>query len=200
VAATVSKLNEIFPGHSHSEMANRLRCFDWAQNPLGPPETWGQNLKTCVRIILTSRHPMLVWWGNRLINLYNDGYAAFLWSKHPAALGQPASGVWPEIWEQIGPRAEFAMRQHEGTYDESLHSTMYRKGYPEETYVTFSYSHIYFRGFTTSTQGISNHLHYGGNFQGSVRINLTRRLGLEGTFMFNHLGSTRSALTAVGQT
>ena len=41
-----------------------------------------------------------------------------------------------------GPRAEFAMNQDEGTYDEALPFIMLRKGYPEETYVTFSYSPI----------------------------------------------------------
>ena len=35
-----------------------------------------------------------------------DGYAAFLCTKHPAALGRPASEVWPEIWHQVGPRVE----------------------------------------------------------------------------------------------
>jgi PAS domain S-box-containing protein len=133
-------LERIFPGES--EMARRMRAFDWSRSPLGPPETWPQNLKTSVRITLTSRHPMFVWWGERLINLYNDGYAAFLCAKHPAALSQPASTVWPEIWEQVGPRAEFAMHRDEGTYDEALPFIMHRNGYPEETYVTFSYSPI----------------------------------------------------------
>jgi PAS domain S-box-containing protein len=134
------ELERIFPGDS--QMARRIRSFDWSLTELGPPEPWPQNLKTCVRIILASRQPMFVWWGERLINLYNDGYAAFLYAKHPAALGGPASAVWPEIWDQVGPRVESAMRGNEGTYDEALPFIMYRKGYPEETYVTFSYSPI----------------------------------------------------------
>jgi len=133
-------LRALFPGDS--EMSRRMRAFNWSQTDLGPPEGWPQNLKTSVRITLTSRHPMFIWWGERLINLYNDGYAAFLHAKHPAALAQPAAAVWPEIWEQIGPRIESAMRHDEGTYDEALPFIMHRKGYPEETYVTFSYSPI----------------------------------------------------------
>lgn len=80
---------------------------------LGPPQSWPQNLKTSVRVVLTSNHPMLVWWGEQLINLYNDGYATFLYSRHPAALGQPASTVWPEIWHLVGPRAESAIQRDE---------------------------------------------------------------------------------------
>jgi PAS domain S-box-containing protein len=85
---------------------------------------------------------MFVWWGNELINLYNDAYRSILGGKHPTALGQPAKVVWREIWDQIAPRAESAMRANEGTYDESLLLIMERHGYREETYYTFSYSPV----------------------------------------------------------
>jgi PAS domain S-box-containing protein len=124
------------------EMGERIRAFDWSKTPLGPPETWEQSLKTCVRIVLTSRQPMFVWWGKELINIYNDPYKAIAGGKHPAALGQPAAVVWKEIWHNVGPRAETAMRANEGTYDEALLLIMERYGYAEETYYTFSYSPV----------------------------------------------------------
>ncbi|HLH09847.1 MAG TPA: ATP-binding protein [Terriglobales bacterium] len=119
-----------------------MRAFDWSKTSLGPVASWPQNLKTCVRIVLTSRQPMFVWWGDDLINLYNDAYKSILGGKHPQALGQPAKLVWREIWDQVGPRAETAMRSNEGTYDEALLLIMERYGYPEETYYTFSYSPV----------------------------------------------------------
>jgi signal transduction histidine kinase len=134
------ELKRIFPGSS--EMAHRMRSVDWSQTALGPPETWPLNLRTSVRIILTSRQPMFVWWGKELVHLYNDGYISILGAKHPAALAQTAPVVWSEVWDVAGPRAEFAMSQDEGTYDEALPFIMLRNGYPEETYVTFSYSPI----------------------------------------------------------
>jgi len=123
-------------------MGARMRAMDWSATPLGPPEEWSQSLKTAVRIMLTSRQAMFVWWGEELINLYNDAYKAIVGGKHPEALGQPASSVWREIWDQVGPRAASAMRDNEGTYDESLLLIMERNGYPEETYYTFSYSPV----------------------------------------------------------
>jgi signal transduction histidine kinase/CheY-like chemotaxis protein len=119
-----------------------MRSFDWSQTVLGSPQSWPLNLRTCVRIILTSRQPMFIWWGEQLIHLYNDGYMSILGAKHPAALAQPAPVVWSEVWDVAGPRAEFAMHRDEGTYDEALPFIMLRNGYPEETYVTFSYSPI----------------------------------------------------------
>ncbi|MCE3235531.1 MAG: multi-sensor hybrid histidine kinase, partial [Vampirovibrio sp.] len=119
-----------------------MQDFDWVNHPLGPPEQWPQSLKTAIRIVLTSRHAMFVWWGSELFNLYNDAYIAIVGGKHPYSLGMPAQEVWREIWEQVGPRAETAMREDEGTYDEALRLIMNRHGYDEETYYTFSYSPI----------------------------------------------------------
>jgi len=124
------------------ELGQLMSKINWSETPLGPVEQWPQNLKTCVRIVLTSRQPMFVWWGDELINLYNDAYKAIVGGKHPVALGQPARIVWREIWDQIGPRAKSAMRENEGTYDEALLLIMERYGYREETYYTFSYSPV----------------------------------------------------------
>ena len=124
------------------ELGELIRKRDWSQTSLGPVESWPQALKTAVGIMLTSRQPMFVWWGDELINLYNDAYKSIVGGKHPQALGQPASVVWREIWDQVGPRAESAISENKGTYDEALLLIMERNGYSEETYYTFSYSPV----------------------------------------------------------
>ena len=121
-------------------MGALMRCFDWSRTPMGPAIGWPQSLKTAVRIILTSRYAMFVWWGRELVNLYNDPYRAFLGTKHPDALGKSAREVWAEIWEQIGPRTDAVLVRGESTFDEALLLLMERHGYMEETYFTFSYS------------------------------------------------------------
>ena len=84
---------------------------------------------------------MFVWWGDELINLYNDAYKSIVGGKHPEALGEPARIVWREIWDEIGRRVD-TIRLNQGTYDESLLLIMERYGYKEETYYTFSYSPV----------------------------------------------------------
>jgi len=125
---------------SGGEMGALMRALDWSHTAVGLPSTWPQSLKTAVRIILTSRFAMFVWWGPELVNLYNDPYRAFLGIKHPAALGKSAREAWAEIWDQIGTRADAVLLRGESTYDESLLLLMERHGYREETYFTFSYS------------------------------------------------------------
>ncbi len=122
------------------EMGSLMRALDWSRTPIGPLSGWPQSLKTAVRIILTSRYAMFIWWGRELVNLYNDPYRAFLGTKHPAALGKSAREVWAEIWDQIGPRTDAVLLRGESTYDETLLLLMERHGYVEETYFTFSYS------------------------------------------------------------
>ncbi|MBV4356103.1 ATP-binding protein [Pinibacter aurantiacus] len=124
------------------ETGELMKSMDWGNTALGSVEEWPQSLKTCVRIILTSRQPMFVWWGKELINLYNDPYKAIVGGKHPWALGKPASEVWSDIWDEAGPRAQICLQENTGTYDEALLLIMERNGYPEETYYTFSYSPV----------------------------------------------------------
>ena len=66
----------LFPGDS--EMARRMRAFDWSSSDLGPTEHWPENLRVAVRLSLTSRFPIVLWWGPRLVLLYNDAYLTWL--------------------------------------------------------------------------------------------------------------------------
>ncbi len=138
--------SEVFPDYGFlaggGELGSLIRAKDWSQTTLGPAETWPQALKVAVRIMLTSRQPMFVWWGEELINLYNDAYKSIVGGKHPDALGKPAASVWPEIWDVISPVANLALFENQGTYFENLPLIMERNGYPEETHYTFSYTPI----------------------------------------------------------
>ena len=143
VPATGSGL-ESFPAFlaGGGEMGALIRGHDWASTPLGPAQAWPQSLKTAVGIMLTSRQPIWIGWGEQLIYLYNDPYKSIIGGKHPWALGRPTSEIWREIWPDIAPLLATAMGGVEGTYVEEQLLIMERNGYPEETYYTFSYSPI----------------------------------------------------------
>ncbi|HZZ56714.1 MAG TPA: ATP-binding protein [Opitutaceae bacterium] len=121
-------------------MAARMRTFDWASHPLGPPEQWPHSLRIIVRILLTSRYAMWMGWGKDLTFFYNDSYRPTLGIKDEWALGAPAREVWAEIWPDIGPRIDTVISTGKATWDEALRLFLKRSGAPEETYHTFSYS------------------------------------------------------------
>lgn len=130
---------DVFAGGG--EVGRHHADVDWAATPLGPPETWPQSLSTAVSILLTSRFPMWMAWGPQLTFFCNDAYRRdTLGRKYPWALGRPASEVWAEIWDDIGPRIERVLSTGEATWDTALLLFLERSGYPEESYHTFSYS------------------------------------------------------------
>ncbi|MFC3502842.1 SpoIIE family protein phosphatase [Micromonospora krabiensis] len=123
------------------EIGRDLAGVDWTATPLGSPETWPQSLRTAVSILLSSRFPMWMAWGPQLTFFCNAAYRRdTLGRKYPWALGRPASEVWAEIWNDIGPRIDTVLTTGEATWDEALLLFLERSGYPEETYHTFSYS------------------------------------------------------------
>ena len=68
-----------------------------------------------------------------MTKFYNDAYIPILSKRHPQALGQPASRVWAEIWDTLGPQAEAVLNQGQSTWNQELLLVMERNGYIEET-------------------------------------------------------------------
>lgn len=124
-------------------MAELTRRFDWTATPLGAVEEWPDVLVTVVNMLLASRHPMFLWWGDELIQFYNDAYRPSIREdKHPKALGQRGTECWPEIWEIIGPQIHGVMSRGESTWNENQLVPIHRNGKPEEVYWTYGYSPV----------------------------------------------------------
>jgi PAS domain S-box-containing protein len=132
----------ITAGGGDSEVRRLLRERDWSTSPLGPPESWPPALATAMSMALSSAFPMFVAWGPELGFLYNDAYAKLLGNKHPAAVGDRFQRIWHEIWSDIVPIIDRAL-SNKSAYFEDLPLTMERKGYPEQTWFTFSYSPLH---------------------------------------------------------
>ena len=124
------------------EMGHLIRSMDWSKTAVGPVQSWPQALKAAVRIIVGSRFPMFVWWGQAMTNFYNDSYAPMLGKRHPTALGRSAFDVWSDIWSVVGPQAEAVLNEGKSSWNEELLLVMERNAYIEEAYFTFSYSPV----------------------------------------------------------
>jgi two-component sensor histidine kinase len=134
--------NHTFLGDG-GEMGRLIRAHDWSTSTLGPPETWPQSLKTAVRLILTSRHPMFIWWGPDLIQFYNDAYRDTMGpERHPSALGGRGAPCWAEIWDIIGPQIALVMRGEGSTWHEDALVPVTRNGQREDVWWTYGYSPI----------------------------------------------------------
>ncbi len=125
-------------------MGELIREYNWNNTALGDPATWPQSLKTSVRLLLSSGHPMFIWWGPDLIQFYNDAYRRSVGlARHLSALGQGGRECWAEIWDMIGPQIELVMAGDGSTWHENhLVPITRRSGKREEVYWTYSYSPI----------------------------------------------------------
>jgi PAS domain S-box-containing protein len=126
------------------EMGELTRNFNWADSSLGHPSTWPQSLRLTVSMILKSKFPMFLFWGEDHIQFYNDAYRPSLGNngKHPSALGQKGFDCWPEIWADIFPLIQKARNEGVASYSEDQLLPIYRNGKMEDVYWTFSYSPI----------------------------------------------------------
>jgi signal transduction histidine kinase/ActR/RegA family two-component response regulator len=124
-------------------MGELIRSYPWVNSPLGAPRSWPRGLRTAVRVLLTTQHPMFIFWGPEHICLYNDAYSRSLGpEKHPVILGAPGRQSWEEIWPIIGPQIEQVMRGDGATWHENQRVPIFRHGELRDVYWTYGYSPI----------------------------------------------------------
>jgi signal transduction histidine kinase/ActR/RegA family two-component response regulator len=125
------------------DMGERIRAYRWSQSPLGAPRSWPQGLRTTVRVMLTTGHPILIFWGPQLTCLYNDAFAHSLGpEKHPAILGAPGRQSWAEVWPLVGMQIEQVLRGEGAIWFENQLVPIIRHGKLDEVYWTYSYNPI----------------------------------------------------------
>lgn len=135
----MNRLNFISSG---GEMGRLIREKNWEETSLGNPTYWPQSLKTTLSIILNSKFPNFLFWGEELLCFYNDAFRPSLGNdgKHPAILGKRGEDAWAEVWPTINLAIKQVLLTGEATWSENQLLPFYRNGKLEDVYWTFSYS------------------------------------------------------------
>jgi len=116
---------------------------DWASTPLGPPSSWDQALRHAVGLVLTTRFPATLLWGDDLVLVYNDAYARMVGEKHPDALGRRCVDVFPEAWADIEPMLRGVLADEGPTWAEDVRMPLAGPGGKVlERFFTFGYSPV----------------------------------------------------------
>ena len=123
-------------------MGALMRSMDWSKTSIGAVESWSPALRMVVRLLLANRFPLLLWWGPRYCQLYNDPYRPVLGDKHPASMGQPASECFPEIWDIIRPLIDTPFNGGSATWMDDLQLEYIRYDRLEEAHFTVAYSPV----------------------------------------------------------
>ncbi|MGQ0811653.1 MAG: ATP-binding protein [Nitrospiraceae bacterium] len=125
------------------EMGALMRAFDWSMTPLGPTAEWPQSLRSAISILLPSKAQIVLFWGAKLITLYNDAYRPVFGAKHPRALGMPVRESWSELWGTgLKELFEGVLTTGEAYWASDHPFFMERFGYLEETFFDVSYDPV----------------------------------------------------------
>ena len=129
--------------------ARTARAVNWGETSLGSPAGWPIELTTTLAIIFGTRQPMFLFWGQDLVQFYNDAYLpSFGIGKHPQAMGQVGASCWQEIWPIISPQIDDVMKHGTASWNEDALVPIFRNGRIEEVYWTYTYSPVFLRDGT----------------------------------------------------
>ena len=127
------------------EMRAICRDTDWSTTPLGAVEQWPLSLRTLSAMVMTSAHPMFLWWGPAHVQLFNDAYRPSLGSgdRFRHAVGASGPTFWTEIWAQVGADVE-AVRAGSGAVSHLDQLVpILRNGVIEDVWWSYSYNPVH---------------------------------------------------------
>jgi PAS domain S-box-containing protein len=143
-AALTSRVNTLISGQS--EMAARIRAFDWSKSPLGSIEGWSDTLLTTVNLMLHSPFPTILSWGEEMVFLYNDAAISTLTTKHPGALGALYRDVFREAWDLVSADLEACLYRGETAVRDNMFIPILLNGVLEDHYFSYSLTPVYENG------------------------------------------------------
>jgi PAS domain S-box-containing protein len=95
-------------------IGNLYRQCEGLESTLGVLSAWPASLKTALRIVLSSRRPQAIWWGDEQVQLFNDRFRDQFESLREIKLGAPARQCWPDVWEAAFDQIETVLTKSEG--------------------------------------------------------------------------------------
>jgi signal transduction histidine kinase/CheY-like chemotaxis protein len=117
-------------------------AVDWPSTAIGPVDSWSQALRSAASLVLHNHSPMLLWWGEEFVQIYNDAYRPVLGAKHPRAMGQRFRDCWSEVFHILGPMAERPYRGGPASVSDDIAVLIERNLPREETHFRLAYSPV----------------------------------------------------------
>jgi PAS domain S-box-containing protein len=142
--ALKARANHLITGPS--EMAARIRSYNWSQTPLGPIENWSETLLATANLMLHSPFPTILSWGPEMVFLYNDAAISTLTTKHPNALGALYYDVFREAWDLVSADLEACLYRGETAVRDNMFIPILLNGVLVDQYFSYSLIPVYENG------------------------------------------------------
>jgi PAS domain S-box-containing protein len=139
-----ARINHLITGQS--EMAARIRAYNWSQTPLRQIEKWSETLLATVNLMLHSPFPTILSWGPEMVFVYNDAAISTLAAKHPSALGSLYREVFPEAWDLVSADLEACLYRGETAVRDNMFIPILLHGVLVNQYFSYSLIPVYENG------------------------------------------------------
>jgi PAS domain S-box-containing protein len=143
-AALTTRADHLITGQS--EMAARIRAYNWSKTPLGPIEDWSETLLATANLMLHSPFPTILSWGSEMVFLYNDAAISTLTAKHPTALGSLYRDVFPEAWDLVSADLEACLYRGKTAVRDNMFIPILLSGMLVDQYFSYSLIPVYENG------------------------------------------------------
>jgi PAS domain S-box-containing protein len=140
-AILTARVSQLITGQS--EMAARIRAFNWSRTPLGPIEEWSETLLATANLMLHSPFPTILSWGKEMVFLYNDAAISTLAAKHPTALGGLYRDVFHEAWDLVSADLEACLYRGETAVRDNMFIPILIDGVLVDQYFSYSLIPVY---------------------------------------------------------
>ena len=137
-------MNHLIAGQS--EMAARIRTYNWSKTPLGPIEDWSETLLATANLMLHSPFPTILSWGPEMVFLYNDAAISTLAAKHPDALGALYRDVFHEAWDLVSADLEACLYRGQTAVRDNMFIPILINGVLQDQYFSYSLIPVYENG------------------------------------------------------
>ena len=193
--ALKARISDLITGPS--EMAARIRSYNWSQTPLGRIEDWSETLLATANLMLHSPFPTILSWGPEMVFLYNDSAISTLTEKHPNALGALYCDVFREAWDLVSADLEACLYRGETAVRDNMFIPILLNGVLEDQYFSYSLIPVYengriggvydaFRNMTETVMG-ARRLR-----ESETRLKLATEVAKLGVFVWDTLGDSGS--------
>jgi two-component sensor histidine kinase len=98
-------------------------------------------LRSTVEMLLSHGFPMIILWGEELLQIYNDGYADLMADKHPSGLGLSNQICWPEVWHINEPIYARVFAGETVTIENGFYPLV-RQGVQQDIWLSLTYSPV----------------------------------------------------------
>ncbi|RZJ31022.1 MAG: PAS domain S-box protein [Flavobacterium sp.] len=126
------------------EMAQLITRHDWSRTSVGEIHGWSASLKLIVNTVLSSRFPMLIFWGEELTAIYNDAFCQSLANDggQHTSLGKNCKEILAESWPALESMARGVLNGGQAIESKDQKIPVYRDGKWSDAFWTYSLSPV----------------------------------------------------------